>query len=174
MNCRGIGTASTTSGLPPSWCCWCRPGTLAGLSGWLAFRSKVSGVYVAIITQALTYALMLAFSRNEMGFGGSNGLTDFKDILGFSITENSTSVGVFVASGIALIHGYFIGIGFVPQGREIFSLLPVEGNLKLAQAGRRTKVPKTSHRYMICSRCCRKCAIAVGRSLRRPAATASH
>ena len=84
------------------------PGLLAGLFGWLAFRSKVSGVYFAIITQALTYALMLAFFRNEMGFGGNNGLTDFKEILGFSITDNGTRVGLFVASGIALILGYLI------------------------------------------------------------------
>jgi len=50
---------------------------------WLAFRSRVTGVYLSIITQALTYALLLAFFRNDMGFGGNNGLTDFKDILGF-------------------------------------------------------------------------------------------
>ena len=59
------------------------PGLLAFVFGWLAFRSRVTGVYLSIITQALTYALMLAFFRNEMGFGGNNGLTDFKDILGF-------------------------------------------------------------------------------------------
>jgi urea transport system permease protein len=61
------------------------PGLLAFVFGWLAFRSRVTGVYLSIITQALTYALMLAFFRNEMGFGGNNGLTDFKDILGFSL-----------------------------------------------------------------------------------------
>src|SRR5690606_14916886 len=60
------------------------PGLLAFVFGWLAFRSRITGVYLAIITQALTYALMLAFFRNEMGFGGNNGLTDFKDILGFN------------------------------------------------------------------------------------------
>ncbi len=60
------------------------PGTLAFVFGWLAFRSRVTGVYFSIITQAMTYALMLAFFRNDMGFGGNNGLTDFKDILGFS------------------------------------------------------------------------------------------
>ena len=56
------------------------PGTLAFVFGWLAFRSRVTGVYLSIITQALTYALMLAFFRNDMGFGGNNGLTDIKDI----------------------------------------------------------------------------------------------
>ena len=68
------------------------PGVLAGLFGWFAFRSRVSGVYLSIITQALTYAL-LAFFRNEMGFGGNNGLTDFKDILGFPSTERALRSG---------------------------------------------------------------------------------
>ena len=53
--------------------------------GWFAFRSRVTGVYLSIITQALTYALMLGFFRNNFGFGGNNGLTDFKDILGFNV-----------------------------------------------------------------------------------------
>jgi urea transport system permease protein len=82
------------------------PGLLAFVFGWLAFRSRVTGVYLSIITQALTYALMLAFFRNEMGFGGNNGLTDFKDILGFSLQADSTRIGLFVASGIALGLGY--------------------------------------------------------------------
>ncbi len=82
------------------------PGLLAFVFGWLAFRSRVTGVYFSIITQALTFALMLAFFRNEMGFGGNNGLTDFKDILGFSITADSTRIGLFLASGIMLIVGY--------------------------------------------------------------------
>ncbi len=82
------------------------PGLLAFVFGWLAFRSRVTGVYLSIITQALTYALMLAFFRNEMGFGGNNGLTDFKDILGFSLQANSTRIGLFIASGIALAIGY--------------------------------------------------------------------
>ena len=63
------------------------PGLLAYVIGWLGFRSRVSGVYLSIITQAMTYALMLAFYRNEMGFGGNNGLTDFKDILGVRISR---------------------------------------------------------------------------------------
>jgi len=82
------------------------PGALAFVFGWLAFRSRVTGVYLSIITQALTYALMLAFFRNEMGFGGNNGLTDFKDILGFDLQSDATRVGLFVASGIALGMGY--------------------------------------------------------------------
>lgn len=84
------------------------PGILALLFGWLAFRSRVTGVYLSIITQALTYALMLAFFRNEMGFGGNNGLTDFKDILGFSLQADSTRAALFVASAVALAMGYLV------------------------------------------------------------------
>ena len=82
------------------------PGLLAFTFGWLAFRSRVTGVYLSIMTQALTYALMLAFFRNEMGFGGNNGLTDFKDLLGFSLQADSTRVGLFAASAVALACGY--------------------------------------------------------------------
>ena len=78
------------------------PGVLAFVFGCFAFRSRVTGVYLSIITQALTYALMLAFFRNDMGFGGNNGLTDFKDILGFDLHEPSTRRGLYVASVIAL------------------------------------------------------------------------
>lgn len=84
------------------------PGLLAFVFGWFAFRSRVTGVYLSIITQALTYALMLAFFRNEMGFGGNNGLTDFKDILGFSLQSDSTRVALFTATLIALGAGYLI------------------------------------------------------------------
>ncbi len=82
------------------------PGLLAFVFGWFAFRSRVTGVYLSIITQALTYALMLAFFRNEMGFGGNNGLTDFKDILGFSLQADGTRIGLYVASALALALGY--------------------------------------------------------------------
>ena len=84
------------------------PGILAFIFGWFAFRSRVTGVYLSIITQALTYALMLAFFRNEMGFGGNNGLTDFKDILGFSLQSDSTRIGLFLASAAALALGYIL------------------------------------------------------------------
>ncbi|MHB0774432.1 urea ABC transporter permease subunit UrtC [Halomonas sp. WWR20] len=84
------------------------PGLLALVFGFLAFRSRVTGVYLSIITQALTFALMLAFFRNEMGFGGNNGLTDFKELLGFSLSRDSTRLGLFVASGIALMIGYWL------------------------------------------------------------------
>lgn len=82
------------------------PGTLAFVFGWFAFRSRVTGVYLSIMTQAMTYALMLSFFRNEMGFGGNNGLTDFKDILGFSLQSNLVRVALFVCSSLALALGY--------------------------------------------------------------------
>jgi len=82
------------------------PGLLAFVFGALAFRSRVTGVYLSIITQALTYALLLAFFRNELGLGGNNGLTDFKDILGFSLQADSTRIALFIASAIALGLGY--------------------------------------------------------------------
>lgn len=66
------------------------PGLLAFVFGWFAFRSRVTGVYLSIITQAMTFALMLGFFRNNFGFGGNNGLTDFKDILGFNVQANGT------------------------------------------------------------------------------------
>jgi urea transport system permease protein len=84
------------------------PGVLAFVFGWLAFRSRVTGVYLSIITQAMTYALMLAFFRNEMGFGGNNGLTDFKDVLGFDVQAQGTRVGLYVATGLLLIATYVI------------------------------------------------------------------
>ncbi len=84
------------------------PGLLAFVFGWLAFRSRVNGVYLSIITQAMTFALMLAFYRNEMGFGGNNGLTDFKDILGFSLQSPVTRNVLFAASGIALVLAYIV------------------------------------------------------------------
>ena len=84
------------------------PGLLAFVFGWLAFRSRVSGVYLSIMTQALTYALMLAFFRNELGFGGNNGLTDFKDILGANLQSDVTRVALFAVTAIALGAGYLL------------------------------------------------------------------
>lgn len=81
------------------------PGALAFAFGWFAFRSRVTGVYLSIVTQAMTFALMLAFFRNDMGFGGNNGLTDFKDLLGFDLQNDATRNGLFVAAGLALAGG---------------------------------------------------------------------
>ncbi|MBV8169235.1 MAG: urea ABC transporter permease subunit UrtC, partial [Alphaproteobacteria bacterium] len=84
------------------------PGVLALGFGWLAFRSRITGVYFSIITQALTFALLLAFFRNDMGFGGNNGMTDFKDLLGFPINTGATRRGLYVASLIGLVLTYLI------------------------------------------------------------------
>ena len=92
------------------------PGGLAFLFGLFAFRSRVSGVYLSIITQALTYALLLAFFRNEMGFGGNNGLTDFKDILGFDIQSQGTRATLMILSALALAGGMMIAL-FLTQSK---------------------------------------------------------
>jgi urea transport system permease protein len=104
------------------------PGVLAFVFGWLAFRSRVTGVYLSIITQALTYALMLAFFRNEMGFGGNNGLTDFKDILGFDIQSDATRIGLFLASAVALALGYLVCRAIVTSrlGRVVVAIRDAE------------------------------------------------
>ena len=89
------------------------PGALAFIFGWFAFKSRVTGVYFSIITQALTYALMLAFFQNDFGFGGNNGLTDFKDILGFSLQNSNTRISLFILSVIALALGYLLSLKLV-------------------------------------------------------------
>jgi urea transport system permease protein len=92
------------------------PGVLAFAFGYLAFRSRVTGVYLSIITQALTYALMLAFFRNDMGFGGNNGLTDFKDLLGFNLQSTGARAGLLAASAVALA-GFLIVCGWLTRSR---------------------------------------------------------
>ena len=89
------------------------PGVLALVFGWLAFRSRVSGVYLSIITQALTYALLLAFFRNDMGFGGNNGLTDFKEIFSFPLQADATRDGLLMATAIALALSLLASFGIV-------------------------------------------------------------
>jgi len=84
------------------------PGFLAFIFGWLAFRSRVTGVYLSIMTQALTYALMLAFFRNEMGFGGNNGLTDFKELMGFDLQADSTRVALLICTALTLGAAYLL------------------------------------------------------------------
>src|SRR5258708_18292794 len=84
------------------------PASLALAFGWFAFRSRVTGVYFSIITQALTFALLLAFFRNDMGFGGNNGLTDFKDLIGFPLNQRSTPRIIYLASLVGLIGTYLI------------------------------------------------------------------
>lgn len=108
------------------------PAILAFVFGWLAFRSRVTGVYLSIITQAMTYALMLAFFRNDMGFGGNNGLTDFKDILGFSLQEEGTKNALFICSGIAVIVGYILCRFIVSSklGRVLVSIRDAESRTR--------------------------------------------
>jgi urea ABC transporter permease protein UrtC len=84
------------------------PGLLALVFGWFAFRSRVGGVYLSIITQALTFALMLAFFRNDMGFGGNNGLTDFKDVLGFDLQADTTRAALFALTATILAGAYLL------------------------------------------------------------------
>lgn len=108
------------------------PGLLAFIFGWLAFRSRVTGVYLSIMTQALTYALMLAFFRNEMGFGGNNGLTDFKDILGFSLQSDNTRVMLFLISALALALGYTVSRYLVESkfGRVVTAIRDAEDRVR--------------------------------------------
>ena len=84
------------------------PGVLAAVVGFLAFRSRITGVYFSIITQALTYALMLAFFRNDMGFGGNNGFTDFKELLGMPLNTPNARVMLFYASLASLLGAYWL------------------------------------------------------------------
>ena len=108
------------------------PGVLAFVFGALAFRSRVTGVYLSIITQALTYALMLAFFRNDMGFGGNNGLTDFKDILGFDLQADTTRAGLFFCSTLALMIGYLISRFIVTSklGRVLIAIRDSENRAR--------------------------------------------
>jgi len=108
------------------------PGLLALGFGWLAFRSRVTGVYLSIITQAMTYALLLAFFRNDMGFGGNNGLTDFKDIAGFSVEGQGTRVvlyalSVLVLAGCYVLGRYLVGSAF---GKVLVSIRDAESRTR--------------------------------------------
>jgi urea transport system permease protein len=84
------------------------PGVLAYVFGYFAFRSRIRGVYFSIITQALTYACMLWFFRNDAGFGGNNGLTDFKRIYGYPLASPSTKLGLFIVSGATFCGCYLL------------------------------------------------------------------
>jgi urea transport system permease protein len=108
------------------------PGLLAFVFGWFAFRSRVTGVYLSIITQAMTFALMLAFFRNNFGFGGNNGLTDFKDILGFNVQAPATRAALFSASAIALAFGFVICLWLVKSkfGKVLISIRDAESRTR--------------------------------------------
>ncbi|WP_066961327.1 urea ABC transporter permease subunit UrtC [Microbulbifer sp. Q7] len=108
------------------------PGLLAFIFGWLAFRSRVTGVYLSIMTQALTYALMLAFFRNEMGFGGNNGLTDFKDILGFDLQADGTRVALLLTTTLLVVIAFISSRAIVQSrlGRVIVAVRDAEARAR--------------------------------------------
>jgi len=108
------------------------PGLLAFVFGWFAFRSRVTGVYLSIITQAMTYALLLAFFRNDMGFGGNNGLTDFKDVLGFDLRSDGMRATLFFLSAMAVVMGYLVCRFIVDSrlGRVIIAIRDAESRAR--------------------------------------------
>jgi urea transport system permease protein len=108
------------------------PGLLAFALGWFAFRSRVTGVYLSIITQAMTYALMLGFFRNDFGFGGNNGLTDFKDILGFPVQAAGTRAALFAFSALALAGGFMIARAIVTSklGKVLIAIRDAESRTR--------------------------------------------
>src|SRR6202012_836487 len=107
-------------------------GALAFVFGWFAFRSRVTGVYLSIITQALTYALMLAFFRNDFGFGGNNGLTDFKDIVGFNVQADATRAALFLISAIALVVAFLLAKAIVTSkyGKALIAVRDAESRVR--------------------------------------------
>jgi len=108
------------------------PALLALLFGWFAFRSRVTGVYLSIITQALTYALMLAFFRNDMGFGGNNGFTDFKDLLGFDLHRRTVQTALFVCTAVFLALSYLASRALVTSraGRVVAAVRDAESRTR--------------------------------------------
>ena len=108
------------------------PGILAFVFGWFAFRSRVTGVYLSIITQALTYALLLAFFRNDMGFGGNNGLTDFKDIVGFNVQAQGTRASLFALSCLLVAAGLVLTAAIVNSklGKVLIAIRDAESRTR--------------------------------------------
>ena len=108
------------------------PGLLAFAFGWFAFRSRVTGVYLSIITQAMTYALNLAFFRNDFGFGGNNGLTDFKDILGFNVQTDGTRAALFAISTLGLGLAYIVSKAIVSSkyGKTLIAIRDSESRVR--------------------------------------------
>ena len=107
------------------------PGLLAFVFGYFAFRSRIKGVYFSIMTQALTFAGMLLFFRNETGFGGNNGFTDFKRILGFDITAPGTRAVLFLASVLLLLGSLYLGFRLARSkfGRVLTAVRDAENRL---------------------------------------------
>ena len=111
-----------------------RPGTLALVFGFFAFRSRITGVYFSIITQAMTFAFMLLFFRNDTGFGGNNGLTDFKRILGFSLQDPATRIGLYLTSVLALAGSLLACRAIVTSklGRVLRAIRDAEGKVRFS------------------------------------------
>ena len=107
------------------------PGALAFVFGYFAFRSKIKGVYFSIMTQALTYAGMLLFFRNETGFGGNNGFTGFTTLLGFQVTATGTRVGLFLATVLVLVASLALGFALARSkyGRVLTAVRDAENRL---------------------------------------------
>jgi len=107
------------------------PGVISWIFGYFAFRSRIKGVYFSIITQALTYAAMLLFFRNETGFGGNNGFTDFKRILGYSISAPSTRVTLFIVTFLVLLASFILCRALITSkmGRVITAVRDAESRL---------------------------------------------
>jgi urea transport system permease protein len=107
------------------------PGLLAFVFGFFAFRSRIKGVYFSIITQAMTYAAMLLFFRNETGFGGNNGFTDFKRIAGITIATPSMRMALFVTTGLVLIGFYVLARWLVASkfGRVLQAIRDAESRV---------------------------------------------
>jgi urea transport system permease protein len=150
------------------------PGLLAATFGWLAFRSRVTGVYLSIITQALTLALMLAFFRNDMHFGGNNGLTDFKELLGFDLKAPGMRVALFLATVAALAIGY-IAARYIVASR-LGRVVQQSATQKAAPASSATRSSTTSSGSGCSRRCspaspvrctCRRSASSIRASSRR-------
>jgi urea transport system permease protein len=108
------------------------PGVLAFVFGFFAFRSRIKGVYFSIITQALTFAFMLLFFRNETGFGGNNGFTDFKTILGFRITDPATKAALMAATAFALFGTFVLARWLVTRkfGRVLQAIRDAESRAR--------------------------------------------
>ena len=108
------------------------PGALAFVFGFFAFRSRIKGVYFSIITQALTFAFMLLFFRNETGFGGNNGFTDFKTILGFRITDPSTKAALLSATAVGLFGTFVLARWLVTRkfGRVLQAIRDAESRAR--------------------------------------------
>ena len=107
------------------------PGLLAFVFGYFAFRSRIKGVYFSIITQAMTFAAMLLFFRNETGFGGNNGFTDFKRILGMPLATPSMRMVLFVMTGLTLL-GFFLLARYLVSskfGRVLQAIRDAEGRV---------------------------------------------